>query len=361
MKRHPPSRSTNDYLGILEAIYRLSPDEGRWLEGIVEAAAPVVGSGLGAIIYTVHFQRHERHFMQTLRSSRLPEELLANWIGSSGGKRTGDRASAAIDARRRRAFFVPAPRATTIRRIARGSPDDPLVAGQLRVIGDALGIRGTTLDGRSGVLLAAPSRLPIRLTGRRQRLLDRIGSHLATAHRLRRKLAGNDLFSVASAVLSLRGRVLHVAGGDRRAETGGAAGQKRDDSVASFESLGAGLLTARSLGRGGDQEAAVEAWRALLAGRWSAIDHQDRDGKRFLLMIANPAGDPAPAALTGHERQILVRVAARHPLKLVGYELGLAASTVSEQLQSALRKLRLVDVSEAIRLFGARSVQSAGT
>jgi DNA-binding CsgD family transcriptional regulator len=101
-----------------------------------------------------------------------------------------------------------------------------------------------------------------------------------------------------------------------------------------------------------DRAAAVEVWRALLAGRWTIVDHCDRDGRRYLLAVANGAEYSESASLTPREALILARVALRQPLKVVSYELGVSHSTVSGQLQSALRKLRLSSVAEAVRVFG---------
>jgi DNA-binding CsgD family transcriptional regulator len=119
------------------------------------------------------------------------------------------------------------------------------------------------------------------------------------------------------------------------------------------EKSGDRVLEAHSLGEEADAQAAVDVWRALVAGRWSVVDHCDRGGKRFLLAVANSRKDSDSSSLTAREVQILARVALRHSLKLVSYELGLSHSTVSGQLQSALRKLRLGSVAEAVRVLGA--------
>jgi DNA-binding NarL/FixJ family response regulator len=112
------------------------------------------------------------------------------------------------------------------------------------------------------------------------------------------------------------------------------------------------VLAAYAAGQDADPRVAAEIWRELLAGRWSIVDHCDRDGRRYLLAVENPPKEADSKSLTAREVQILSRVALRHSLKLVSYELGLSHSTVSGQLQSALRKLRLSSVAEAVRLLG---------
>jgi DNA-binding CsgD family transcriptional regulator len=120
-----------------------------------------------------------------------------------------------------------------------------------------------------------------------------------------------------------------------------------------LENPGDRVLEAHALGEEADSQAAAEVWRALVAGRWSVVDHCDREGKRYLLAVANPPDGIESSSLTAREVQILARVALRHSLKFVSYELGLSHSTVSGQLQSALRKLRLGSVAEAVRVLGA--------
>lgn len=139
-------------------------------------------------------------------------------------------------------------------------------------------------------------------------------------------------------------------------EPAGAASSLEEDRIQAenaAEKPGDRVLEAHSLGVEADAQAAVDVWRALIAGRWSVVDHCDRDGKRFLLAVANPRKDLESSSLTVREVQILARVALRHSLKVVSYELGLSHSTVSGQLQSALRKLRLGSVAEAVRVLGA--------
>jgi DNA-binding CsgD family transcriptional regulator len=138
---------------------------------------------------------------------------------------------------------------------------------------------------------------------------------------------------------------------------GALGGAAREGFAASYQP-GERVLAVHAAGRDADPEEAAQIWRALLAGRWTIIDHCDHEGKRFLLAVANAPKSVECSSLTAREVQILARVALRHSLKLVSYELGLSHSTVSGQLQSALRKLRLSSVAEAVRLLGAGAPHS---
>jgi DNA-binding CsgD family transcriptional regulator len=71
----------------------------------------------------------------------------------------------------------------------------------------------------------------------------------------------------------------------------------------------------------------------------------------LLLAVATPRTGAAAFELGPDERAVLLRTAARHPLKRVASELDLGMSTASALLRSALRKLRLDSPSEAIRIF----------
>jgi DNA-binding NarL/FixJ family response regulator len=101
-------------------------------------------------------------------------------------------------------------------------------------------------------------------------------------------------------------------------------------------------------------EAAAGAWRALHEGRWEIVKLERRDGRRFLVArpdapadaglhrAAGPAGDVWPEQLrqlSAQERRILRELAKGHSNKLIGYDLGLATSTVASLLARAGRKL----------------------
>ena len=86
---------------------------------------------------------------------------------------------------------------------------------------------------------------------------------------------------------------------------------------------------------------ALESWRALTGGRWSLVDQFDHDGKRYIVAYKNAPAAPtsAVASLTEREAQVLGYLAQGHSNKLIGYELGLAPSTVAMHLGTAAGKL----------------------
>jgi DNA-binding NarL/FixJ family response regulator len=58
-----------------------------------------------------------------------------------------------------------------------------------------------------------------------------------------------------------------------------------------------------------------------------------------------------PAQLLPEERHVVALIALGHPLKLIGYELGLSAAAISEVASRVLRKLRLRSRAELVALF----------
>jgi DNA-binding CsgD family transcriptional regulator len=324
--------SPDNPLALLEAIHRFDPDDERWLARIADCAAPALGYGLGAIACGVRADADGRCALDPVRASGVPRQLLPSWAAATAATHVRGSGGVAVGDEDRRALLIPTPPATTLRRIAPRARPGTLLASALRGGRDALAIRGTAQDGRSGLLLLTPKRSVVRLSGQRQRMLDRLGAQLAAAYRLRATLSGRDPFKLAATLLPPCGRA--SGPGAQGIDPGGGD----------------------CIGRRGTPEAAADLWWALLAGRWCALDHRDRDGRRLLLAVATPSAGAAPFELGAHEREVLLRAAARQPLKRVACDLDLGASTVSALLRSALRKLRLDSASEAIRIASAGSL-----
>ena len=118
---------------------------------------------------------------------------------------------------------------------------------------------------------------------------------------------------------------------------------------------------ARGQLRAEDPTAAIEAWKALVAGRWSLVDHVDSDGKRFLVARKNDPDHAGPTGLSRRERQILAARARGFSLKLIAYDLGLSIAGVSRGLQSGMAKLGVRHEGELVARFPVTRVRSPGT
>ncbi len=94
----------------------------------------------------------------------------------------------------------------------------------------------------------------------------------------------------------------------------------------------------------------VEAWRGLVAARWSIVDRFEHDGKRFLLAQENAPVSPSRRELSERERQALAYAKLGHSNKLIAYELGISASTVGVLLWRAANKLGTKTREELLRV-----------
>jgi DNA-binding CsgD family transcriptional regulator len=168
-------------------------------------------------------------------------------------------------------------------------------------------------------------------------LWSRIAAHIGAAYRLRSAHAPS---TGVDAVLSPSGRVEH-------AETTTQGTNVRAALTEGAKRMG----QARGALRRRNPSEAVETWRALVAGRWSLVDHFDHDGRRFLLARRN---EPTPAAtltgLTNRQRDVLAHAAMGHSNKLIAYELGLTPSAVAMILA---RLARTLGVRTRVQLIAA--------
>jgi DNA-binding CsgD family transcriptional regulator len=91
-----------------------------------------------------------------------------------------------------------------------------------------------------------------------------------------------------------------------------------------------------------DANESVELWRGLVAGRWSIVEHFERDGRRYYLAHKNDPELAPERTLTQRERQVLGYAELGHSNKLTAYALGLSSSSVSTHLTRARRKLAVI-------------------
>jgi DNA-binding CsgD family transcriptional regulator len=104
---------------------------------------------------------------------------------------------------------------------------------------------------------------------------------------------------------------------------------------------------------GGSPLDALSAWRALVSGRWSVVDHFSLHGRRFLVARRSPSTSGTMGGLSRREFMVCVLVARGHSNKLVAIELDLASSTVATHLAHAMLKLGVSSRIELVRLFAS--------
>ncbi len=302
-----------DLVGVLEAAYRLDGDEGTWLARVVDRAARAgLDRGLGACGMFYDLSGGVRVWNTVARGT--PEGALEA-LRALEGTATPELAE--------RFFALGASCTTMSARLALGERLAAHPAHQAFLaplgIADFLGASATEPNG-SGCLIGAPLSAIGNVRRADAQSWTRVAAHVAAGLRLRRGRA------TVEAVLTPNGKVEHA-----EAPAQGSLGALRE---------GARAVSWATATANGDPRA-LEYWRALTAGRWSLVDQFDHDGKRYIVAYKNDPAPPASASpsLTEREAQVLGWLAQGHSNKLIGYELGIAPSTVAMHLGTAAAKL----------------------
>jgi len=327
----PPPPAKGDYVTLIETAYDLASDDRSWLRAVVHAAFPIIDRGLGASGFFWDLSHAGKHQIGD-----------PTFVGCDPALHAGFRAGAArLTSEQAQALYV----RNRPTKIIVGSEGFPRAYAAFRSHMDSQGfVLISAADfGDRGCSIAAPQPAGTRASPALGQVLDRVARHIVAGMRLRRTLRASPTDGVApEAVLDSKGRLLHAeAPAKARRERGGIV-------------EGARRLLASRKARRARPEQAVEFWRALVLGRWSLVDHTDSDGKRFLLARKNAPHVREPAALTEDERRAAALFALLGSVKLVAYELGLAPSTISQELKSASRKLGCRDRAELAALLQPR-------
>ncbi|MBL8958156.1 MAG: helix-turn-helix transcriptional regulator, partial [Myxococcaceae bacterium] len=213
-------------------------------------------------------------------------------------------------------------------------------------VGDALGVNAMDPTLR-GCMLAVPLRERRKTSRPFKARWSRIAAHVAAGHRLRRQLeaATETVLAGAEAVLDPDGKLQHA---DGEAKGPGARAALRGAAVALDR------IRTRAA-RAADPDAAIEKWKGLVSGRWSLVDHFDKDGRRFF--VARRNDPPVTGGLSLRELQVVGFAALGHSNKLIGYEMGLSEATVASHLMRAARQLKVRSRAELIKRFRTRSTK----
>jgi DNA-binding CsgD family transcriptional regulator len=333
-----PTRA--DEVSVLEAAYRLEGTETEWLEGLARAATPFLDEGWGVFASTWYLEP---------KTVRLRASVgLGGPPGMNEAAQAAGRESSSINF----GMFLSGP-CSSLATIGAEKQvvADPGSRALLSLgIRDCLAVMNADPGGYGSALTAYRGDrtvLPRRIVSR----WSRIASHLGAGFRVRRGLeamrvdgARPDVFAASEAIFTPAGRLEHAAEPAQNARKALAEGV-------------AAIGRARGKLRARDPDVALEAWRGLIAGRWSLVDHVDTDGKRYLVARRNDPRVCGAAAVSDRERQIMAARARGLPLKLIAYEFGLSIGAVSRGLQSGMAKLGFVHQTELVTLF-ARSTSA---
>jgi DNA-binding NarL/FixJ family response regulator len=194
---------------------------------------------------------------------------------------------------------------------------------------DTLGV--IAIAGELSVTIGAPHEQAIRIMPAERRLLTQVALHLEAGLRLRAEP------QAAIAFIDANGRVVHAEGAARL--------------PAMREGLSAHVkLVERSRTRRHRHDPeAVEAWQALISGRWALVERGSTGGARCYAVVEATRSSPL-RTLSEFETRVVELSARGLTGKMVAYALGVKASAVSTQLTSAALKLGMASRTELVRL-----------
>jgi DNA-binding NarL/FixJ family response regulator len=321
---------SGDFVSVVEAAYRLDLEDRDWLDGLAQAARPLLDRGLGVIAYDYDFGHEPGHVGPVVHAGSLEASV-----------EVGFRFHLARSREERLRLYRSGPCVTVHEVYAHEIPPDAQAVEDLRRarIKDSLAIVAND-PGDVGTSLVAPDVEIVHIDPQRRDSWSYVAAHIAAGRRLRRKLPdGPSAFEHADAILDARGQVVHAAD---------AVKEKLQREA--LREAAASIDAARGALRREEPEAALSLWRGLVRGTWTLVDQFDKDGRRFVIAVRNaPADERTRTALTPLERSIVGLLSSGHSNKLVAYELGISPSTVTRVTQSACRKLGLRSRLDLVR------------
>ncbi|MGO8999648.1 MAG: LuxR C-terminal-related transcriptional regulator [Polyangiaceae bacterium] len=321
-------------IDIVEAAYHVGQASDPWLRGVLDATAPLMEPCIGVAAYFLDSASPTVDGVITAGAPWYRSEEVAGIL------MTMPRAPS------RRFHFGVARMATTMSEVMghgevlRHDYDDLFRRieamrqavprpGHAAPIREFLGLLAMDAEGRGVVISGAYGR-PFALDRASRRRWTLVAVHIATAARLRRALeASQGALAPTEAVLSSNGRVEHAEGD-----------AKPRAALESIRARAVAIDRARSRKGRSDPDAALEAWRGLVSGRWSLVDRFESDGRRYVVAHRNEPRTARVLALTPRERQVVSHLLLGHTSKVTAYTLGISPSAVSAALKSAMQKLR---------------------
>lgn len=320
-----------DIIHVIENIYAVEQPAGEWLRRVVEAARPFLDQGVGIEGYFADLSP--------------PDRVLGWGFVNSTGSTVGERSFAAWQ-EITPVWFQKAIHQVLPCGFSRDLPYEIYgeaneIAHRASLSGNAFGVNGLDASGRGCVLVAwvPPDRAEPTIRPD-PALWGRIAAHLAAGTRLLGHAAARPLGpDFAEAVLSPTGQIADATGPARTKV-----------ALAALRDMAVRVERARSHARR-DAHEASRLWQALVAGRWSLIDHFERSGRRYVLALPNEVEVLPHSALSRREEQAARYAALGHDDKLIAYEMGLRPSTIAALLSRAARKLGAGSRVELIRRY----------
>ncbi|MDB4964228.1 MAG: hypothetical protein JWP01_4227 [Myxococcales bacterium] len=326
-------REAANPIEVIEAAYDLGASPHDWLASITRAIRPLLEGGRGVSAYTFDMAKPMKAWLQNEVVVDLPPGYLALQrafqLSAPGTAEAMHVIPEPLDG------LVEATRKAGFGNIL----EDPVLVGHFREMNVRDYVAFLTIEpGGRGICINAGQVEERTFDLRTRHVWSRVSAHVAAARRLREALVAADAAPV-EAMLTPSGKLEH-AEGDGKTTTARAVLR---EAVRQQE-------RARGRMRRDDPAQATEAWKALVSGRWSLVDHYERGGRRYIAARRNDHTLPDPRALTPRERVVVQLAALGKSNKLIAYEIGLSASTVATHISAAMRKLRVKSRVELIEL-----------
>jgi DNA-binding CsgD family transcriptional regulator len=323
-----------DWIGVIEAVYAIDQPKEPWLKGVLRAAAPLMAcTGVGALLYDLSNPASPR--LDFAAGLNAP----SSWMEMSVQGHTDPQAAPVLVHNARK--YMCASSSEYLRHY--GAHEQTIRENMARIgMAESIFVNGLDASGMGCALqlgFETPFTLSPPLTG----FLKRLASHLATGYRLQRTVAKlNHTSPSGEAILDGSGRLVHAEGE-----------AKANDHRESLSTAAEQYRWARGKARREQPAPAVDAWKAMVAARWTLHEQVEADGKRFIHALANEPCAAGPKELSVREQQVAALAALGRSNKLIAYELGLAHATVRVLIARAAKKVGARSRSELIaRLQG---------
>jgi DNA-binding NarL/FixJ family response regulator len=299
---------------VTAAAYAFQSDPAAWADGLHAALGPSLDLGQGTLVGLVGFP-----------DQGLRLEYLASRGGASRVHHAVVRLSVLLAAGSlRAAFFSGRIVGSSSGRHTRSEFSQLAASARSTRSRDAAGF--CVVDAvDQGVMLVAPSRERLTLPEQPSPIVKQLAEHIGTGLRLQRVIHGATLEDPAiEAIFDPSGRAQRAGGMARMPN----ALERLRDCV-------------RARTRTSEPLADVDAWQAVVAGRWSLVDRFDSDGRRFVVAYRNPPGVLDPRRLTPREESVATLAAVGRANREISVDLELPEADVSTLLTTALAKLGL--------------------
>ncbi len=334
----PGKHELDSLLGVIDAAYSIERDEKEWCHGITSACLPWLDDGLGVAAAIV--RTGPQGLSPGTRLAAGGDAVLVDHLDAAVARIGGWRPDA----------FSPSFVCQTFSDALGPDFEDIMERSGFGPLGIRDLLRVTAFDPAGHFFtLVAPLRSRKAVDRKMRWRAERVAAHIASGVRARAILDGRRPFDDAEAILSPTGRVEH-------AESGAASRTRREE----LRSAVRVIERARSRRRSFGVDEHLAAWEALIAGRWSLIDHFDGDGRRYLVARRNDPDVAGPPSLSRRERQVLAYRAMGYKLEYIAYQLGLSPATVWRAAKTGAARLAAAAMPEGgdgkpVRMSNRRS------